>query len=83
MTDSSNDSDPVEGGGSNGGDTVEDEYANWQRCYVEWALRSDVPQNTLSDLLCVRQELSPNLPKQARNLLQTAKIAVKKKNKRR
>ena len=39
-----------------------------------------MPQNTFTDLLCTLHEFHPNLPKQARTLLQTAKIYVKNIN---
>ncbi|KAL2083702.1 hypothetical protein ACEWY4_021475 [Coilia grayii] len=73
-------SDTEDDGESSNEDGTENECSKLTRGLCDWALRNYVPQNTLSDLLGVLRELHPNLPKQARTLLQTARIAANVKN---
>lgn len=72
--------DHSDGDSSDDSDTAEEEddneCAKLAKVLCEWALRNDVPQKTLSDLLCALQEFHPDLPKQAHTLLQTAKIVA-------
>lgn len=73
-------SDTEEDGESSDEGGAEDECSKLTKALCDWALRNDVPQNTLSDLLSVLREFHPSLPKQARTLLHTDRIAASVKN---
>lgn len=73
-------SDTVDDGDSSDEDDAEDGCSKLAKVLCDWALRNDVPQSTLSDLVSVLQEFHPRLPKQARTLLQTGRMAASVKN---